>query len=152
MARTSCLAVPRRPSPARALLVGLLGAMLAGCASGSVSGGGSPSGAPIVISEEVWALYQQYVGEGMPGAFAVSRDGRRGNYVYCTGPATAARPCQSAMVSQSALVHCGDDCIVFAEGASIIVPYRVGSSCGDSCGELPRAGQEVPSNEPKTRQ
>lgn len=80
-----------------------------------------------MISRQVWAAFQRYVGEGMPGAFAVSRDGRRAQYVYCMGSeaATAGRPCQSAMISQQALIGCGSDCLIFAEGTSIIVSYRV---------------------------
>ena len=112
-----------------ASLLALLGIGLAAsaCSGGS---GQAANGAPqseIVITKQVWAWYQQYVGEGMPGAFAVSRDGRRAQYVYCANSEalTAARPCQNAQISQQARISCGDDCVIFAEGSSIIVPYRV---------------------------
>lgn len=119
---------PSRPSlTTRAAIVGLLGIGLlsAGCSSGSTQG--VTAEAPLVISKRVWAFYQEYVGLGMPGAFAVSRDGRRAQGVYCQDSlwATAPRPCQDGRISQEARVACGDDCIIFAEGTNIIVPYRV---------------------------
>ena len=110
----------------KAALLGVLGL---GLMSAACSSSGPPvtEEAPLVISKGVWAGYQQYVQLGMPGAFAISRDGRRAQGVYCndSGWATAPRPCQDGRISQEARVLCGDDCVIFAEGTTIIVPYRV---------------------------
>lgn len=112
----------------KAALLGVLGIGLMSAAC-STNGSGQPvtAEAPLVISKGVWAGYQQYVRLSMPGAFAVSRDGRRAQGVYCEDSLwmTAPRPCQDGRISQQARVACGEDCVIFAEGTSIIVPYRV---------------------------
>jgi hypothetical protein len=112
----------------KAALVAVLGISLMSAAC-SNSGSGPPvtAEAPLVISKRVWAGYQHYLHLSMPGAFAVSRDGQHAQGVYCDDSlwATAPRPCQDGRISQEARVACGDDCVIFAEGTTIIVPYRV---------------------------
>jgi hypothetical protein len=121
------LSFSRLAPKTKAALLGVLGIGLALAACSGGSGQGLTAEAPLVVSKQVWAWYQGYLHLGMPGAFAVSRDGKRAQGVYCDDSlwATAPRPCQDGRISQEARVACGDDCVIFAEGTTIIVPYRV---------------------------
>lgn len=54
-------------------------ALLSGCLVKSQVGQG-----PITLSPRVEALYQRYLAEDEPMAFAVTADGQRGGYSYCS--------------------------------------------------------------------
>ncbi len=82
----------------------------------------------LIITAKVWGWYQEYLqlmGSSGRGAFAVTPDGKGSYAVYCEEIICVG----GATYKQSALRNCRDisgrDCIVFAYGDSILVPYKV---------------------------
>lgn len=81
----------------------------------------------ITISKDVWSKYQKYltrVRSSHPGAFAVSKDGKYADYVWCSDMA-----CIGQGYKNEALGYCerlsSMDCIVFAFGDDILVNYKI---------------------------
>ncbi len=107
----------------------ILAASLAACASSGAYSGSS--GRTLVVSKEVWAFYQEYVGKisGVnKGIFVVGvSDGVAvtASAFYCPGTT-----CFADNYGKKAFDRCrsfGDDleCIRFASSADIVVNYKI---------------------------
>jgi hypothetical protein len=110
----------------------ILAVLLAACASplsGEYAEGSN--GKTMLVTQQVWGWYQDYVGKisGVnKGLFVVGlRDGvaTSAYYYYCPGPS-----CLSANYGKKAMDGCrsyGSDyeCILFANSADIVVNYKL---------------------------
>ena len=102
---------------------------LTACATGSGHGGSGstvPDGG-LKLPSATWDYFQTYlrnIGSTGRGAFAVSTDGRSAFYNYCPGVGCIG----SADYRYQAIKGCeayGTDCVIFAFGTDILVPYQV---------------------------
>lgn len=107
----------------------LLAALLAACASSGPYSGST--GKTLVVSQKVWAWYQDYltkINSVNKGIFVVgvyNGVAEAASYFYCPYES-----CMTANYSKKALDRCRSysaelDCIVFANSASIVVNYKV---------------------------
>lgn len=74
----------------------------------------------IKLHPGVWEGFERYKKARKPLAFAVSRDGRRSHGIVCPD-----QRCVVKNYKQLAVQRCGKDCVVFAVGVVIMVPYEV---------------------------
>ena len=81
----------------------------------------------ITVSSKTWGHYQEYlgrIGSNRPGAFAIEKDGGGSYYIWCEDMLCAGGP----TYKRDALKGCeeyGADCVIFAFGRNIQVPYKV---------------------------
>ena len=74
----------------------------------------------IKVSPEIMESFEKYKRARKPLAFAVSRDGRRAHGIVCPD-----QRCVVKNYKQLAVQRSGKDCVVFAVGVVIMVPYEV---------------------------
>jgi hypothetical protein len=81
----------------------------------------------ITVGSKTWGYFQEYltrIGSNRPGAFAIEKDGRGSYYIWCEDMICAGGP----TYKRDALKACeqnGADCVIFAFGRDILVPYKV---------------------------
>jgi hypothetical protein len=108
----------------------LVAALLSACAGASSEYSGS-KGKTLLVTQKVWDWYKDYVtkiGGVNKGVFVVgvyNDTAEAASYYYCPGPS-----CMSDNYSGKALNQCRGyspdiNCIIFANGTSILVNYKV---------------------------
>lgn len=81
----------------------------------------------ITVSNATWGSFQEYlgrIGSNHPGAFAIEKDGSGSYYIWCEDMLCSGGP----TYKREALIACerdGADCVIFAFGRDILVPYEV---------------------------
>lgn len=107
---------------ARALACGLL---LASCAG---QGGGSSSDSPLVISRQVDAHLQKYLGEvsaGRAGAFAVTENGANAYYTVCESGGCHGQYNFSTEALKGCRKYGRGPCLILASNSTIKRRYTV---------------------------
>lgn len=110
-----------------ALIALTVGLTLAGCAIGHGGSGSTVPDGGLKLTAGTWDYFQHYlrdIGSTGSGAFAVSTDGHSAYYAYCPGVGCIA----GADDRYKAMKGCegfGKDCVIFAFGRDILVPYEV---------------------------
>lgn len=80
----------------------------------------------ITVSNETWGHFQEYLSRiaSRQGAFAIQKSGYGSYYIWCEDMVCAGGP----TYRREALIGCernGGDCVIFAFGRDILVPYEV---------------------------
>lgn len=102
-----------------------LSLVLAACAAQGDRGGHTAE-KPLLIAPEVWSGYESYAKLRRPGAFAVSADGNAYGYSYCPDDRCWNEMSESRNLALSSCTQAGGrNCLIFAFGGDIRVPYKV---------------------------
>ena len=107
----------------------------------------------LTITPKTKSILDDYLKRPHPLALAVSPDGTRAGYVYCSGS-----NCNVNMPinQREAINYCGQDCIIFAVGREIKLPYEVVEPPPATVADLPLCkpgslGADFPDGMPDVR-